>query len=322
MLSSKRGMLSEMFPAWNPAQPEITDLIVQHDPHTLQRLLVRKQDLLEAFSRFHNRKALRAILALPENAGYLDAREIDVLLLTVHCEMQRLAEEFHHGHRVWELLRPVVASIRQAGIRETLRIIDVGCGIGYTMRWLAANIPLADHNMEFIGIDLNSTLIAEANRLASAEGLPCQFLHGDAFSPEHSGHVLLSTGVIHHFRGNALLEFLCQHDQPSTQAFLHFDFQPWFLAPFGTFFFHYLRMRTAVARHDGVLSTARAHDARTLIEAARTSAPGFAAGIYGAKIWSTPIPRVFHTLVGLRHKLVPELRRHLGRYVTRLGDLQ
>ncbi len=118
-------MLSEMFPAWNPAQPEITDLIVQHDPHTLQRLLVRKQDLLEAYSRFHNRKALRAILALPENAGYLDAREIDVLLLTVHWEMQRLAEEFHHGHRVWELLRPVVASIRQAGIRETLRIIDL-----------------------------------------------------------------------------------------------------------------------------------------------------------------------------------------------------
>jgi 2-polyprenyl-3-methyl-5-hydroxy-6-metoxy-1,4-benzoquinol methylase len=320
--TSQRGTLSRMFPAWNPAQPEITDLIVQHDPRTLRRLPVRKQTLLEVFSRFHNRRALRAVLALPEIDGFLDDRKIDVLLLTVHWEMQRLAEEFYHGQRVWELLRPVVGSIRQAGIQETLRIVDVGCGIGYTTRWLAANIPLADQSIELIGMDLNSTLIAEANRLASAESLPCHFLHGDAFALEHSSHILLSTGVIHHFRGNALLEFLRRHDQPATQAFLHFDFQPWFLAPLGSLFFHYLRMRTAIARHDGVLSTARAHDARTLREAARTSVPGFAAGIYGAKIWSTPAPRVFHTLVGLRHQLVPELRRQLGRYATRLEELR
>jgi len=86
-----------MFAAWNPAQPEITDLIVQYDSHTLQRLPVSKQDVLEVFSRLHNRKALRAILTLPQNAGILDDREIDLLLLTVHWEMQRLAEEFYHG---------------------------------------------------------------------------------------------------------------------------------------------------------------------------------------------------------------------------------
>jgi len=321
-LSSQRGTLIEMFPAWDPAQPEITDLIVQHDPRTLRRLPVRRQELLEVFSRFRNRKALRAVLALPANGRILDDREIDVLLLTVHWEMQRLAEEFYHGHRVWELLRPVVASIRQAGNRETLRIVDVGCGIGYTTRWLAANIPVADHSLELIGMDLNSRLIVEANRLASAERLPCRFLHGDAFSREHSSHILLSTGVIHHFRDNALLEFLRRHDQSETQAFLHFDFRPWFLAPLGSLFFHYLRMRTAIARHDGVLSTVRAHDARTLTEAARASAPGFAAGIYGAKIWNTPAPRVFHTLVGLRHKLVPELRHQLGRYASRLEELR
>jgi 2-polyprenyl-3-methyl-5-hydroxy-6-metoxy-1,4-benzoquinol methylase len=302
-----------MFPAWNPDQPEITDLIVQHDPRTLQRLPVSKQKVLESFGRFGNRQALRAVLALPENDGILDDREIDAVLLAVHWEMQRLAEEFYHGHRVWELLRCVIAAIRAAGIRETLRIVDVGCGIGYTTRWLAANIPLADHNIEVIGMDLNSTLIAEATRLASAEKLSCQFLHANAFSGKHASHILLSTGVIHHFRGDALPEFLRQHDRPGTQAFLHFDFHPWFLAPFGALFFHRLRMRTAIARHDGVLSAARAYDGRTLTEAVRSSAAGFAAGIYGARIWRTPAPRVFHTLVGLRHELVPELRRRLGR---------
>jgi 2-polyprenyl-3-methyl-5-hydroxy-6-metoxy-1,4-benzoquinol methylase len=311
-----------MFPAWNPDQPEITDLIVQHDPCTLQRLPVRKQEVIESFLRFRNRQALRAVLALPENDGILDDREIDAVLVAVHWEMQRLAEEFYHGHRVWELLRCVIAAIRGAGIGETLRIVDVGCGIGYTTRWLAANIPLTDHNIELVGMDLNSTLIAEAKRLALAENLPCRFLHADAFSTEHTSHILLSTGVVHHFRGEALHEFLRQHEQPGTLAFLHFDFQPWVLAPFGSLFFHRLRMRTAIARHDGVLSAARAYDAHTLTTAVRASAPGFSAGIYGARIWGTPAPRVFHTLVGLRHEFVPELRRQLGRHASRLEELR
>jgi len=311
-----------VFASWNPAQPEITDLIIQHDPCTLERLPVRKEELVTVFSRFCNRQALRVVRALPENDGFLDARAIDALFLTVHWEMQRLSEEFYHGRRVWELLRCVIASIRQAGAREKLRIVDVGCGTGYTTRWLAANIPFADYNVEFVGMDLNSTLIAEASRLAVAERLPCQFIHGDAFSREHSGNVFLSTGVIHHFRGEALLEFLRRHDQPETQAFLHFDFHPWFLAPFGSMFFHYLRMRTAIARHDGVLSAARAYAGNTLAEAARTAAPEFASGIYGANIWNTPIPRVFQSLVGLRRALVPEFRRQLGRRALRLGDLK
>lgn len=311
-----------MFDSWNPAQPEITDLIIQHDPRTLRRLPVRKEELVSVFSRFRNRKALRVVRALPESDGFLDPHQIDALFLTVHWEMQRLAEEFYHGRRVWELLRCVIASIRQAGIRETLRITDVGCGTGYTTRWLAANIPIAEHNIELAGMDLNSTLIAEASRLASAEGLPCQFIHGDAFSREHSGNIFLSTGVIHHFRGDALLEFLRQHGQPATQAFLHFDFHPWFLAPFGSMFFHYLRMRTAIARHDGVLSAARAHSGDTLTGAARDAAPEFASGIYGARIWNTPVPRVFQTLVGLRRALVPQFLQQLGRHASRMGNLQ
>jgi predicted O-methyltransferase YrrM len=171
-----------VFASWNPSQPEITDLIVQHDPHTLQRVKVRKQEVLDTFSRYSNRQAMRAVEELSEQEGILDEKEIDRHLLKVHWEMQRLAEEFYHGHRVWELLRVVIASIRKAGVRKIIRIVDVGCGIGYVIRWLAANIPLRDSDVELVGMDLNSTLTNEANRLAGLEQLPCQFLQGDAFS--------------------------------------------------------------------------------------------------------------------------------------------
>ena len=311
-----------MFASWNPSQPEITDLIVQHDPHTLQRVKVRKQEVLDTFSRYSNRQAMRAVEGLAEQEGTLDEKGIDRHLLKVHWEMQRLAEEFYHGHRVWELLRVVIASLRKAEVPEIIRIVDVGCGIGYVIRWLAANIPLRGYSIELLGMDLNGTLIREANRLAKAEELPCRFLQGDAFSKEHSGHIFISTGVIHHFRDQDLLQFLGRHEQPETRALLHFDFQPWLLAPVGAWFFHYLRMRTAVARHDGVLSAARAHDARTLTEAARNVLPEFASGIYGAKIWNTPAPRVFHTLIGLRPPLVEDFRRRLGRRRLRLGELR
>ena len=308
--------------AWNPSQPEITDLIVQHDPRTLERLPVRKQQVLDVFHKFGNRQALRAVEALPERDGSLDAQAIDRMFVTVHWEMQRLSEEFYHGPRVHELLRAVIATIRSQGVAGPLRVVDVGCGIGYNIRWLAAHTPLAEQGVELAGVDLNSALIKEAARLARAENLPCQFVHGDAFSPEHSGQIYLSTGVMHHSRGDSLVKFLHRHDQPEIRAFLHYDFQPWFLAPFGLWFFHRLRMRTAIARHDGALSAARAYSASELTEAARRGARGFVSGMYGAQIWNPPAPRVFHTLFGVRPSLVQELRRQLGCRLQRLGELR
>jgi SAM-dependent methyltransferase len=151
-----------VFASWNPAKPEITDLIVQHDPGTLERLPVRKQDVVEVFAKFGNRKAIKAVEALPERDGLLDAKEVDRLLVTTHWEMQRLGEEFYHGPRVHELLRAVIDATRSNGFKGSLRVVDVGCGIGYDIRWLAARTSLAKEGVELTGFDLNSALIDEA----------------------------------------------------------------------------------------------------------------------------------------------------------------
>src|SRR5208282_6008718 len=45
-----------------------------------------------------------------------------------------------------------------------LRVVDVGCGIGYNIRWLAAHTTLPSERVELTGVDLNSGLIHEANR--------------------------------------------------------------------------------------------------------------------------------------------------------------
>jgi SAM-dependent methyltransferase len=311
-----------VFASWNPSQPEISDLIIDHDPVTLERRPVRKSEVRAIFEGFGNSRALRVVDALPDRGGILDSSAIDRLFVVVHSEMQRLAEEFYHGGRVWELLQAVIASIRaNTSSKDPLRVVDIGCGIGYTVRWLAARTPLAEQGVELVGMDLNSALIREATRLAQAENLPCRFVHGDAFSPANSGNIYLSTGVLHHFRGDALAHFFRRHELPETQAFLYYDFQPSSLAGPGSWFFHMVRMRTGLARHDGVLSAVRVHSAETLVSNARTASPGFAAGVYGRRIWRTPLPRVFHTLIGIRRPLIPAFRRALGHRIGRLDDL-
>ena len=308
-----------MFPSWNPEQPEISDLVVQHDPKTLKRLPVNRQEILGIFEGFSNTRALRVIERIPATDGFLESAAVDRMMLAVHWEMQRLAEEFYHGHRVFRLLRATIDTLRANGFSGPIRIVDVGCGIGYTIRWLAAHTALPTENVELTGVDLNSTLVAEANRLAQVESLACTFFHGDAFSADLSGQIYISTGVLHHFRDDELVAFLRRHDTRTTQAFIHYDFQPSALAPFGSWFFNIIRMRTPLARHDGVLSAARAHSASTLVAAARTAACGLATGMYGTRIWNTPAPRVFHALVGFRPEFVPPMQAKLGRM---LGELR
>ena len=144
-----------MFPPHlNQAQPEITDLIVSHDAATLERLPVRKQSVLDTFAGFQNRQAIAAVSAIPDRDGFLDPLAVDRLLLTVHWEMQRLAEEFLHGQRVSELLGTVLSTLRAEGFKGPLRVVDVGCGIGYVVRWLAARTALPSQGVELVGVDL------------------------------------------------------------------------------------------------------------------------------------------------------------------------
>jgi hypothetical protein len=80
-------------------------------------------------------------------------------------------------------------------------------------------------------------------------------------------------------------------------------------------------MRTAIARHDGVLSTARAYRGEALTAASRSALPAFSSGIYGSNIWGTPLPRVFHTLAGMRRNILPAFRAGLGVRAIRLGEM-
>src|SRR5262245_30032279 len=140
---------------------EISDVVVDFDPETLQRRPIAKQAVVDTFTALGNRRAAGIVAALPARDGVLDPAVVDRVLLTAHYELQQMSEEFYHGQRTSELLRPLLAALKNCGAAGPFRVVDIGCGIGYVIRWLAARTELATE-VELIGADYNAALVEEA----------------------------------------------------------------------------------------------------------------------------------------------------------------
>jgi Methylase involved in ubiquinone/menaquinone biosynthesis len=296
---------------------EISDLITAVDPHTGHRLPVQRAEVLRQLRESGDKRAARIVAGLPmDQDGVLDPYTVDRLLISVHTELQRLSEELRIGERMLHVLGPLFAAIRAtAGHAGPYRLVDVGCGLGYLVRWLATTNALGP-DVELVGVDLDATLVGEADRLAHAEGLDCRFVHGNAFDLPEAATVYVSTGVLHHFRGAALAEFFQAQAASPAHAFCHFDIAATRLAPVGAWVFHRARMRNPLGRHDGVVSALRAHSDETLLRAA--AVPGIHALLYEPRGAVNPFCTTLRPIIGVRPQFEAPLRRALGRDARRI----
>jgi SAM-dependent methyltransferase len=291
--------------------PEISDLVVAYDPATLARLPVRRDQVLAELEAHRMRRAMRIVSRWPHDRGVLDAAHVDRVLLTAHHELTRLSEEFRQGERMMRILRPLLQSLRNSGVRAPYRVVDVGCGLGFVLRWLAAYGGLGS-DVILTGYDYNAAFVQLAQELADEERLACRFVVANAFRLDEQATIFTSTGVIHHFRGAGLTQFLTQQAAAGPSAFVHADIKPTYLAPLGSWMFHEARMREPLARHDGVLSALRAHPGERLIEATHGSCPGFTSAMFDGQRELLPILRVMQMLVGIRRELLPAFLGELG----------
>jgi SAM-dependent methyltransferase len=294
MLGGARGLRMDRH------SPELSDLIVEYDPSTLERRDVRRQAVLarlaEARAPWPARRVARG---LPVRGDVLDPDAMDGSLVRAHLELQRLHEEFRIGTMVRDLLRPMIDFARRHTGERRIRIVDLGCGLGFMLRWLAARGDLG-RDVELIGADYNRALLAAAQRLADEEGLACRFVAASAFALREPAHIVLSTGVLHHFRGDDLAAVFTQHERSTVAGFVHIDVRPSLVAPIGSWVFHQARMREPLARFDGVQSTVRAHRADTLRDAVARGAPSFALGMLDARPGIRGLLRIFQAAIGMR----------------------
>jgi SAM-dependent methyltransferase len=296
--------------------PELSDLLLDTDPQTLARRPVSRE-AVRGLLRQHHMRAAEAILDRIPGGETLDAATVDGILVRSHCELQRLSYEFRNGQRLLQLLGPLLEVLRGTLTERPLRIVDIGCGMGFVLRWLAAYGALGE-DVELLGCDFNPTLIGHAERLAREEGLRCHFRVANAFTLERSAHVFLSTGVIHHFRGEALTDFLRSQARVGASALLHCAIKASWAAPLGSWIFHRARMREPLARHDGVLSAVRAHPRDVLLRAARDGGSPLVFALFDGRPSPMPILRTLNTLVGVKPQVAEVFRAKLGPLSARL----
>ncbi|MEV6209009.1 class I SAM-dependent methyltransferase [Kitasatospora sp. NPDC051914] len=290
---------------------EISDLVVVRDPVTAERLPVRKDGVVAELLAAGDRRGARIAAAMPAVDGVLDPLAVDRRLVAVHTELQRLSEELRIGDRLADLLVPLLAAVRaERADAAPLRVVDIGCGLGYLVRRLAADGRLGA-DVELVGVDLNAALVTEAERLARDEELPCRFVHGDAFRLPEPATVYVSTGLLHHIRGAALEAFFAAQAGPGTAAFCHFDIAANSLAPIGAWVFHRARMRDPLGRHDGVVSAQRAHGDAELLQAAAHAGP-LVPLLYEPRGRSNPFCTTLRPVLGVRPELEAPFRAALG----------
>lgn len=241
------------------------------------------------------KRAARLVESLPAKDDVLDADHVDALVRRVHAELQRLGEELQLPHRIAEQIG-VLRSRLPGPLR---RVVDLGCGSGYVLRWLSHEASLT--GVELVGVDRDPELMRWAAELARADRCRSEFVVGDAFAPgvaidDPEATVVISSGVLHHIAAVDLPAFFAAHEAAGVAAFAHYDPEPGWLTNAGSWLFHRARMREAVSRHDGNLSMRRAHPAEVLLDAVAEGAPTFTVDCDGGQSLS----RVLRPVVGTR----------------------
>lgn len=293
---------------------EISDIIVQYDPSTLQRLAVSQEEALTKCSSWYDRSIIASI---PCHNGILCEKSVDIMLLDSHKELQRLWEEFYHAQRIAMILQTIIQSLRSIGIQRKLRVVDIGCGVGYVLRWLATH-KFTQADLSLLGVDFNATLIEHAQKLAQAEDLDVDFQVANAFNLDVPVDIFISSGVLHHFPGKNLELFFEQQVKCTPLAFAHFDPQYSWATPIGSFIFHFSRMRTPLARYDGWLSAARAHPGPSLEGAVKKHVRSLSLYRYNPPIKWLPLIRTMTGVIAIHPDAASTFEKEIRDTVIRL----
>lgn len=154
-------------------------------------------------------------------------------------------------------------SLNLARLGETIRILDVGCGYGDTLRQVETWARKRGIAVQLTGLDLNPDTIAIAAN-ATPAGSDIRWVVGDLFGyrAAEPAHLVISSLFTHHLSDEDIVRFLGWMEAWATVGWFVNDLSrapvPYHL--FG-WFARAMRLHPFV-RHDGQVSIARAFQAQ------------------------------------------------------------
>jgi SAM-dependent methyltransferase len=193
-------------------------------------------------------------------------------------EMRACLRDLARVNRWFLGYRPTLAwldSLRLARVEEPVRILDVGCGYGDTLREVESWARNRGIAVELYGLDLNPDTITIAAD-ATATGSRIRWIAGNVFGDPMDGpvHVVISSLFAHHLPDEDVVRFIRWMERQALIGWFVNDLSrapiPYHL--FG-WFARVMRLHPFV-EHDGPVSFARAfqpQDWRRLCAAAGLS---------------------------------------------------
>ena len=182
-----------------------------------------------------------------------------------HCtraDLQTCLEDLAWCNRTLFGYRPTLKwleSLSLSAPSEPLRILDVGCGYGDTLRHIEQWTQKKGIAAEFTGLDLNrdtTSIAAEASTAISH----IRWINGNVFdyAPPQAPHLIVSSLFTHHLEDPELIRFI--------QWMEHHALTGWFIndlsrniTPYRLFaWFSRIARLHPIVQHDGPASIARA----------------------------------------------------------------
>lgn len=165
----------------------------------------------------------------------------------------------------WPTMSAIRYFLARYGSKGKIKILDIGCGDGETLRRIQDYGQRRNFSLELTGIDLNREGIASAIDL-TASGI--KFIHGDIFSIEgHDNYDLITNSLTMHHLSNQEIVRLMQWMSDHTRiGWFISDLHRHVIAYYFIKYFDQLCGFNHLVCHDAPLSVARSFRRREWVD--------------------------------------------------------
>ncbi len=152
------------------------------------------------------------------------------------------------------ITRKAVGQLINNSPQKSYTILDVGCGDGFMLRQLAKRLRWKGVSVDFIGIDINDTILHFAKQ--ESHGIPnITYRNLDVLdAPELECDILICTLMLHHLEEQQIPQFLKRFTEIAKIGVVINDLERNAAAHFLFKTFSLFFLNSPVAKNDGLVS--------------------------------------------------------------------
>jgi len=156
----------------------------------------------------------------------------------------------------WPTMSAIRYFLARHGSNRKIKILDIGCGDGETLRRIHDYGRIRNFSLELTGIDLNREVISWAVELTTSK---INFVHGDILSNDGNENydLIVNSLTMHHLTNQEIVKLLQWMSGHASTGWFISDLHRHVIAYYFIKYFNKLRGFNNLVCHDAPLSVAR-----------------------------------------------------------------